>query len=161
MYSPSLNPSGHTYFIISINNQLPSLYPTITIIASDPVLGGTICRNYEQTPLGIYNIKIMKNSNYSITNFELILNAFCFNKGTKILCFKDGIEKYINIEELKKDYLVKTFKNEYIPIDAIGTNEIQNNPLSIKGSMYKCGDLIVSGCHILLKDWEKNIEINM
>ena len=32
---------------------------------------------------------------------------------------------------------------------------MQNNPLSAKGSMYKCGDLIVTGCHILLKDWEK------
>ena len=153
--SPALNPAGHTYSIVSINDQLPSLYPTISIIESDDNLGGTICRSYEQTPVGVYNIKVMQNSDYSITNFELTLNTFCFNKGTKILCFKDNVEQYIKIEELRKGDLVKTLLNGYVPIDTIGTNTMQNNPLSAKGSMYKCGDLIVTGCHILLKDWEK------
>jgi hypothetical protein len=153
--SPALNPTGHTYSIISINNQLPSLFPTISIISSDPILGGSINRTNEITPLGTYNIKVMQNSDYSITNFVLVLTSYCFNEGTKILCYKNGVEEYIKIEELKKGDLVKTLKNGYVPINAMGTNTMQNNPLSDKGSMYKYNDLIVTGCHMLLKDWEK------
>ena len=145
---------SHTYSIISINNQLPTLFPTISIISSNPSTGGTISRT-EETPVGTYNIKVMQNSNYSITDFTLILEAFCFNIGTKILCYKNGMEQYIKIEELKKGDLVKTLTDGYVPINAIGTNTMQNNPSSDKGSIYKCGDLIVTGCHILLKDWEK------
>jgi hypothetical protein len=149
----ALVPIGHTYSIVSINNSLPSNFPSITINSSG-LTGGKINTTLT-TPVGVYSIKVMQNSNYSITNFELSIEAFCFNKGTKILCLKNGVEEYIKIEELKKGDLIKTLENGYIPINAMGTNTMQNNPLSDKGSMYKYNDLIVTGCHILLKDWEK------
>lgn len=152
--SPALNPATHTYSIISINNQVPSLFPTISIVASDEALGGAISIT-PQTPTGTYNIKVMQNSNYTITNFDLINDTSCFNKGTKILCYKNGSEQYIKIEELKKGDLVKTLENGYIKIEIIGKNNMQNNPSSLEGSMYKCGDLIVTGHHVLLKDWER------
>lgn len=157
--SPALNPIGHTYSIVSINNLVPNLFPSISIVSNDNTSGGTI--NIDKyTPTGVYNIKVMQNSNYSITNFNLTFVSYCFNKGTKILCFKDGEEQYIKIEDLKKGDLVKTLNDGYIHVNAIGTNQMQNNPSSSKGSMYKYGDLIVTGCHILLTNWEKKYKNN-
>ena len=98
----------------------------------------------------------------------------CFKENTKILTNKG----YLPIQDLRKGDLVKTLKNDYVPIDMIGKKEIYH-PASeerIKDQLYKCSkeeypevfeDLVLTGCHCLLVDdfkskeeKEKTIEVN-
>lgn len=146
----AIDSSGHTYSIISINDQLPSEFPSITITSSNGSIQTLI-----DTPVGTYNIKILQNSDYSITNFDLTIDLICFVEGTKILCLKNNKEEYVKIEELKMGDLVKTLTDSYVSVKMIGMNEFQNNPSSKENSIYKFNDLMVTGKHILLTDWNK------
>jgi hypothetical protein len=105
-------------------------------------------------------------------------NVPCFKQDSKILCFKDGREMYVKIQDIRKGNLVKTIKHGYVPVNMIGKREIyhpaSNNRL--KTQLYKCSnaeypevldDLILTGCHSLLVDSfanetqkEKVIEVN-
>lgn len=87
----------------------------------------------------------------------LRLNAPCFKKGTKILT-KNG---YVSIENLKKGDLVKTLKNDFLPIEIIGKSIIFNSgdKKRIKQRLYKLSksnypdlleDLVLTGSHSLL-----------
>ena len=98
----------------------------------------------------------------------------CFKEDTRILT-KNG---YVPIQSLRKGDLVKTFKNDYKPIDMIGVREINHisNKQRIKEQLYVCReneypeifeDLIITGCHSILVDnftdetqKEKTIEVN-
>ena len=62
----ALETSGHTYTIIGINDNLSSLYPGITINSNT----GQISVSFS-TPINTYNIKVLKNSDYTMTNFDL------------------------------------------------------------------------------------------
>jgi len=81
----------------------------------------------------------------------------CYKEETKILCFVNGIEKYVNIEKLKKGDLVKTLKDGYKKIDLIGKNTLLNNPNSEFNCLYKIynnnGEILyITGEHLLLVD---------
>lgn len=87
----------------------------------------------------------------------------CFKENTKIRCYKDGKEQYINIQELRKGDLVKTAINGYVAVNMIGTTKIYNsgNVLRGKNRLYVCRrekypqlneDLILTGCHAILVD---------
>lgn len=80
----------------------------------------------------------------------------CFNKGTKILCYKDGKERYIPVESLVKGILVKTYKHGYRPIQLMKSNIYQLNSNSDM-AMYKMkkrgsmiADLEMTGYHAIL-----------
>ena len=89
----------------------------------------------------------------------------CFKEDTKILTNKG----YLPIQDLRKGDLVKTLKNDYVPIDMIGKKDIYH-PASderIKDQLYKCSkeqfpevfeDLVLTGCHCLLVDNFKSEE---
>jgi hypothetical protein len=89
----------------------------------------------------------------------------CFKEDSKILT----INGYVSIQNLKKGDLVKTLKNEYVPINMIGMSEFIN-PICkerIKDKLYVCTqreypevfeDLIITGCHSILVDEFKNEE---
>jgi len=65
--SPALDASsGHVYTIIAVNDKIPSVYPSITInsVSGEISVGSS-------TPAGRYSIKILQQSNYTLTNFEL------------------------------------------------------------------------------------------
>jgi YVTN family beta-propeller protein len=98
----------------------------------------------------------------------------CFKEDTKILTNKG----YLPIQDLQKGDLVKTLKNDYVPIDMIGKKEIYHfaSEERIKDQLYKCSkeeypevfeDLVLTGCHCILVDEfkseeekEKTIEVN-
>lgn len=90
-----------------------------------------------------------------VSNFN---KPICFNKGTKILCYKNNEEVYIPVEELKRGELVKTYKHGYKPIYMISKGVFT---LSAKGTMgmYKMkktktmiSDLEMTGLHAQLID---------
>lgn len=88
--------------------------------------------------------------------------APCFLQGTTILCQVDGIEKYVPVEELKADSLVKTSLNGYKTVVLVGKGAIQNpgNDERTENRLYKCSpskypqlkdDLYITGCHSILE----------
>ena len=85
----------------------------------------------------------------------------CFLIGTQILCQVDGIDKYIPVEDLNKNMLVKTSKNGYKKVVLIGKGKIKNPGTNdrIENRLYKCSvsnypelieDLYITGCHSIL-----------
>ena len=88
--------------------------------------------------------------------------AFCFNKGTKILCLNpELVDEYIAIEQLQEGDFVKTYKHGYRKIIKTISGRLYNNPDKWNMCMYKMAktetnglleDLIVTGGHAILVD---------
>jgi hypothetical protein len=92
----------------------------------------------------------------------------CFKEDSKILCFKEGREMYVKIQDIRKGDLIKTLKPGYVPVFMIGKREFYHHVLKerIKAQLYKCSkteypelleDLIITGCHsILVNSFKSN-----
>ena len=89
--------------------------------------------------------------------------TICFKQDTKILCQIDGIDQYIPVQTIKKGTLVKTLKNNYVPVDIIGSSKVYNsgNNDRILNRLYRLPksnyptlkeDLIMTGGHCSLID---------
>jgi len=87
----------------------------------------------------------------------------CFLEGTKILCFVDGKEEYLPIQNLKKGILVKTRTSGYKPVTYLGYSTLKNEGLSSRGreQIFVCTPehypeltepLYITGCHSILVD---------
>ena len=87
----------------------------------------------------------------------------CFLEGTKILCFVDGKEEYLPIQNLKKGILVKTRTSGYKPVTFLGYSTLKNEGLSSRGreQIFVCAPaqypeltepLYITGCHSILVD---------
>lgn len=83
----------------------------------------------------------------------------CFKSDSKILTDKG----YVAVQNLKKGDLVKTLKDGFVPINAIGKRDIHHvaSEERIKDQLYKCSkeqypelleDLVITGCHSILVD---------
>lgn len=163
----ALNPTGHTYTIVAINNQVPSNFPSITINSSTGAISTT-----NSTPVGTYTIKIMQNSDYTITNFDLNVNARCFLETTKILCVINGVEQWIQIKDIEpnSDILVKTYAHGDKKVLTNTRIEMLNTCEKTKHKLYMLSmdknkdlfeDLYVSGQHgILLNNHEIKKQTN-
>ena len=105
---------------------------------------------------------------YYFTSYELSY-PLCFKKDTKILCFKENKEIYTQIQNIKKNDLIKTSKNGYLRVNFIGKSIIQNpgNNDRTLDRLYKCSkdnypdlteDLFITGGHSILVDNLTEIE---
>jgi hypothetical protein len=94
--------------------------------------------------------------------YHLYPAAPCFLEGSKILCQVDGVEKYVPVEELRKDMLVKTSLDGFKKVVLIGKGGIQNpgTDARIENRLYRCSpeqypvlteNLFITGCHSILE----------
>lgn len=110
------------------------------------------------------NLVYTNGSNLNPDGYYLLYPATpCFLEGTQVLCYVDGVEKYISIENLKKDDLVKTSAHGYKKLVLLGKGSIENpgNSDRTETRLYKCtpakyheltSDLFITGCHSILVD---------
>jgi hypothetical protein len=95
-------------------------------------------------------------------SYYLYPSAPCFLEGSTILCQVDGVEKYIPVEQLNKETLVKTSLNGYKLVVLVGSGSIKNpgNDERNENRLYKCSpskypelkdDLYITGCHSILE----------
>ena len=155
----NVTPSGT---VKQINKNTGTVIKTITV-GNNPIIAFT-----NNTYVWVTNL--LSNTVSQI----LITPIICFKQDTKILTNKG----YLPIQDLRKGDLVKTLKNDYVPIDMIGKKEIYHfaSEERIKDQLYKCSkeeypevfeDLVLTGCHCILVDEfkseeekEKTVEVN-
>jgi len=94
--------------------------------------------------------------------YNLYPAAPCFLEGTKILCQVDGVDTYVQVEQMKPGTLVKTSLDGYKPVALIGKGSIQNSgdDERTENRLYKCStskypdlkdDLYITGSHSILE----------
>jgi len=94
-------------------------------------------------------------------NYYLYPAAPCFLDGTTILCQVNGEEKYIPIEDMRNGTLVKTSRDGFKKVVAIGKGVLENpdNDERTENRLYKCTpanypelteNLYITGCHSIL-----------
>ena len=121
---------------------------------------------------GIDAILNISPNNYLISNWNFnsiyLYNSqlICFKEDTRILTDKG----YIMIQDLRKGDLIKTLKDDFVPLHSIGYKEIYNQAIKderFKDMLYVCckenypeifEDLIITGCHSILVDEFKEDE---
>lgn len=100
-------------------------------------------------------------STQKTTIYSYNVNTACYLKGTKILCLKDNEEKYICIEDLDENCLVKTLNHGYKKISILGFQKLLNCENKVRHKLYKLPkekndelieDLYVTGQHSILVD---------
>jgi hypothetical protein len=93
--------------------------------------------------------------------YYLYPSAPCFLDGTTILCQVNGEEKYIPIEDMTNGTLVKTSRDGFKKVVAIGKGVLENpdNDERTENRLYKCTpakypelteNLYITGCHSIL-----------
>lgn len=123
---------------------------------------GALNIHYTSTGLTSYNTLRSTPNNWNIVG-AIYDSVPCFGQDTDILCYKDGEETYIRIQDLKKGDLVKTCTKGYIPLFAVGHTIIRNDPeVETPNKLYICDDensfpdmirpLILTGFHSFLYD---------
>lgn len=173
---------GDIVFCISNNSSLNIFYPThVDKALLTPSPGNTLIT------LASYNagnnIIIAQNTYETITNGAIVVYSLtnkyepappppppppppvpCFKDDSKILCFKEGIEVYVKVQDMRKGDLVKTLKHGYLPVNMIGTSKLYNSGDALRGQnrLYLCSveqypslteDLVITGCHSILEDF--------
>jgi hypothetical protein len=113
-------------------------------------------------------------NNYTVTKYTSpnfptastdtpVAYVICFKENSKILCFVDGVEKEILVQDIRSGVLVKTSLNGYVPVHMIGTSKLFNpgNSERFTDRLYLCKkemypelneDLIITGGHSILVD---------
>ncbi len=163
--TPLTQPVTTYYLISSINEGVPStVEPTISINSSTGVISTTAL-----TPVSTYNIQVISGTTDPITSstlssssiFTLEVNLLCYLATTKILCLIDGEEKWIQIKDIQKDTLVKTYLHGYKKMLIKGKTTLINTNNKTIHKLYKLSknkntdlieDLYTSGQHSILVD---------
>lgn len=84
-----------------------------------------------QFQFGSYPIRVTGNNSYNETasiNFDVT----CFLEGTEILCLIDNEEKYIKIEDINNDTMIKTYKHGYKKLLYKSHQKVRNNIVCMK-----------------------------
>jgi len=170
----STNSYGDFVYAVDDASNLNTFYPThVDKAVLVPPGGSTFVAvaNYNSGN----NLIITQNSYQSIVNGAVvtysIVNKYvpgqpsvpCFKEGTNILCFQDGKEVYMKIQDIRKGTLVKTLKHGYVPVNMIGSTKLYNSGDALRGTdkLYVCSpanypgvteDLVLTGCHSILED---------
>jgi hypothetical protein len=163
------------YAVSSDNSQLNTFYPTH---ADNAVLPPESGNTY--VALSSYNdgnkLIIAQNSYQDITGGAVVFysvtnkyspgqsgNVPCFKDDSKILCFKEGREHYVKVQDIRKGDLVKTLRHGYVPVNMIGTTKLYNSGNMLRGPnrLYLCSldkypdlteDIVITGFHSILED---------
>jgi hypothetical protein len=169
----STNSYGDFVFTVDNTSNLTIFYPTHTDKAIlVPSAGNTFASmtNYNSGN----NIIIAQNNYEAITNGAVVryslVNKYapgqpsvpCFKEDTNILCFQDGKEVHIKVQDIRKGTLIKTLKHGYVPVNMIGTTKLYNSGDALRGTdkLYVCSsanypsvteDLVITGCHSILE----------
>jgi len=168
-YSFTLNFSmlGFTIVTGNVYRLTNNASPSVILSTYTAVSGATslIFNNVVLYPGGINTLTITNQTTSAIVYNDIQINVsiVCFKEDSKILCFKQGKEQYIPIQNLRKGDLVKTLLHGYVPINMIGKTKMYNKATNerIKDQLYKCSQeqypeifepLIITGCHSILVD---------
>jgi len=170
--SVSSNYTGDFIFAAGSNGDLNIFYETHAEKSVLPAFNGSLVRASSSYNNG-NNVMVSINNavqTYSVTNLFQPgpipgdpVSVPCFKDDTKILCYKNEREIYINIQDIRKGDLIKTTKDGYVPVNMIGTTKIYNqgNNLRSQNRLYTCKsdnypelteDLIITGYHSILSD---------
>jgi hypothetical protein len=170
--SVSSNYTGDFIFAAGSNGDLNIFYETHAEKSVLPAFNGSLVRASSSYNNG-NNVMVSINNevqSYSVTNLFQPgpipgdpVSVPCFKDDTKILCYKNEREIYINIKDIRKGDLIKTTRNGYVPVNMIGTTKIYNqgNNLRSQNRLYSCKpdiykelteELIITGCHSILSD---------
>ena len=171
----TLSTNSYGDFVFGVDNlsNLNIFYPThVDKAVLIPGNGNTY------SAIGSYNsgnnIIIAQNNYNTITNGAVVVYSVtnkytagqappCFKEDTTILCFKDGKEEYIKVQNIRKGDLVKTLRHGYVQVNMIGTTKLYNSGNTLRGKeqLYVCSkdkypqiieDLIITGAHSILED---------
>jgi hypothetical protein len=140
-------------------------YSSTYIVGADGPYGGYTSWRLASNSTGSSSQAIVYVNGDSLNedgSYYLYPAAPCFLEGTTILCQVDGVEKYVPVEELDKDSLVKTALNGFKKVVALGKGTIQNpgDNSRTENRLYKCSpskypaltdDLYITGCHSILE----------
>jgi photosystem II stability/assembly factor-like uncharacterized protein len=165
------NLTGDFIFACSGNGTLNIFYEThaaksVLVPQGGSLIIATACYNNGNNAITMENNAART---YSVTNLfppgpiPGQAPISCFNRDTKILCFKGGKEFYTKVQDIRRGDLVKTLLNGYVKVNMIGTTKIYNSGDSLRGKnrLYICSpdsypeiteDLIITGCHSILSD---------
>jgi hypothetical protein len=167
------NVYGDFIFCVDGNSSLNIFYPThVDQALLVPSAGNTLVAlaNYNYGN----NVIISQNSYQTITNGAVVLYSIvnkyppepsvaCFKDDSNILCFKEGREVYVKIQDIRKGDLVKTWKHGYVAVNMIGKTKLYNSGDTTRGKnrLYICSpdkypelteDLVITGYHSILED---------
>jgi len=187
------NSYGDFVFGVDSNSSLNIFYPTHadksllvpsagnTLVALASYNNGNniiISQNNYQTITGGVVVRYSIVNKYSPGQPPGPSSITCFKDDSKILCFKEGNEVYVKVQDIRNGDLVKTLKDGYVSVNMIGKRDIYHNVSNemIKDRLYKCSqseypevfeDLIITGTHSILVDSftseeqrEKTIKVN-
>ena len=145
---------------LAVTNPIAD-FGSYTIMTLNDITRWIVAENSTGSSRGTYSTgDLLNESGYYYLYPALVP---CFLEGTQVLCLVDNVEKWLPIQSLGPDTIVKTYKHGPKKISLLGQGTIynQSNDLRIKDRLYKCSmtnypelnqDLYITGCHSLLVD---------
>ena len=151
--------SGYYTYIVGTINNSNSGYGSIGAYTSWRIASSSTGSSPQNV---VYTNGDSLNSDGDTAYYYLYPNAPCFLEGSTILCQIDGVEKYVPVESMQKDMLVKTYLYGFKKVVVLAKGEIVNpgNDERTENRLYKCSkekypelteDLYITGCHSILK----------
>ena len=152
---------GYTYSIVTSNKSVDT---GLTINTSNGILSYTNIPLFTIITARVFASKFVGSKPYNYNcNTLTIIYAICFKEDSEILCLIDNEEKYVKVQEMKPNMLVKTHNEDYVAVDTIGWFMLDNQQNSERhpNGLYELtkekypeltNNLILTGNHCILVD---------